>query len=49
MQYAEQPIVKLTLKQMLEFGEGAWYDHNRIIESAEFVREEVGLLLPAKG
>jgi hypothetical protein len=42
LQYAQQPVVKLTLRQMLEFGQSAWLDQAKLIESAEFVREEVG-------
>ena len=41
-QYAQRPIVKLTLRQMLELGQAAWLDQRKVIESAEFVREEVG-------
>ena len=41
LQYAQQPVVQLTLRHMMELGQSAWLDQGRLIYSAEFVREEV--------
>jgi len=41
LQYAKQPLTNLTLMYMLEAGKDAWFDENKVLESARFCREEV--------
>lgn len=41
MQYAMQEVEALSLKQMLDFGRGAWKDGERILRSARYVQREV--------
>ncbi|KAL4447906.1 hypothetical protein ABPG75_005125 [Micractinium tetrahymenae] len=39
--YAQQPVRKLTLRQLLNFGRDAWYDQSRVLDSARFVQAEL--------
>lgn len=41
LQYARQPVEKLTLRQMLEFGQNAWADTSKLLASARFCQAEL--------
>lgn len=40
-EYAQQPLEKLTLRSMLDFGRDAWYDQSKILESARMCQREL--------
>ncbi|PSC73841.1 pyruvate dehydrogenase kinase [Micractinium conductrix] len=39
--WAQKPVRKLTLRQLLNFGRDAWFDQSRVLESSRFVQAEL--------
>jgi hypothetical protein len=40
-EYAKKPLTQLSLHQLLASGRGAWFDGNKVLESAAFTWEEL--------